>query len=101
MLARTKGCSENRCNYIHALRNSLIPIATNLSLQITSQMAGVIIIEKVFQYPGTGLMLLTAITNRDYPVVQACILVFSILVVLVNLITDLAYVLIDPRIRIR
>lgn len=99
MLARTKGCSNARCNYVHGLRNSLVPIATNLSLTITSQMAGVIVIEKVFQYPGTGLMLLTGITNRDYPVVQACILVFSIIVVVINLLTDLAYVLIDPRIR--
>jgi peptide/nickel transport system permease protein len=99
MLARTKGNSPVRCNYIHGLRNSLIPIATNLSLQITSLMAGVIVIEKVFQFPGMGLLLLTAITNRDYPMIQACIFVFSIIVVTVNLLTDIVYALIDPRIR--
>lgn len=100
MLARTKGCSTGRCNYVHGLRNSLIPIATNLSLQLTSLLAGVIVIEKVFQYPGTGLLLLTGITNRDYPMIQACIFVFSIMVVIVNLLTDIAYAVIDPRIRL-
>ena len=99
MLARTKGNSPNRCNYVHALRNSLIPIATTVSLQLTSLMAGVIVIEKVFQYPGTGLLLLNAIKDRDYPMIQACIFVFSIMVVIINLLTDIAYAVIDPRIR--
>lgn len=99
MLARTKGNSGFRCNYVHALRNALIPIATGVSLQITSLMAGVIVIEKVFQYPGTGLLLLNGITNRDYPMIQAAIFVFSVLVVIVNLITDLVYAVVDPRIR--
>ena len=99
MLARTKGNSPNRCNYVHALRNSLIPIATTVSLQLTSMMAGVIVIEKVFQYPGTGLLLLNAIKDRDYPMIQACIFVFSIMVVIINLLTDIAYAVIDPRIR--
>lgn len=99
MLARTKGNSNFRCDYVHALRNALIPIATGVSLQVTSLMAGVIVIEKVFQYPGTGLLLLNGITNRDYPMIQAAIFVFSVLVVIVNLITDLVYAVIDPRIR--
>lgn len=99
MLARTKGGSPNRCNYVHGLRNSLIPIATNLAMSITSMMGGVIVIERVFQYPGTGLVLLNAITVRDYPVIQGCLFVFSIIVVVVNLLTDVAYAVIDPRIR--
>lgn len=99
MLARTKGNSQRRTHYIHGLRNSMIPIATNVSLQITSLMAGVIVIEKVFQYPGTGLLLLNSISYRDYPTIQGCIFVFSIIVVITNLLTDIVYAVIDPRIR--
>ena len=99
MLARTKGNSQRRTHYIHGLRNSLIPIATNVSLQITSLMAGVIVIEKVFQYPGMGLLLLNSISYRDYPMIQGCIFVFSIIVVITNLLTDIVYAIIDPRIR--
>jgi len=62
-------------------------------------MAGVIVIEKVFQYPGTGLLLLNAISYRDYPTIQGCIFVFSIIVVITNLLTDIVYAVIDPRIR--
>lgn len=99
-LAKTKGNSPLRVYFIHALRNSLIPIATSVSLLVTSLMAGVIIIEKVFQYPGMGLLLLNAIEDRDYPMIQACLFLFSVIVVVVNMLTDIVYAVIDPRIRI-
>ncbi len=98
-LALTKGNSPRRVYYVHALRNSLIPIATTISLLVTSLMAGVIVIEKVFQFPGIGLLLLNAIHVRDYPMIQACILIFSIIVVVINMLTDIVYAAIDPRIR--
>ena len=99
-LAKTKGNSPLRVYFAHALRNSLIPIATTVSLLVTSLMAGVIVIEKVFQFPGMGLLLLNAIQARDYPVIQACLLVFSAIVVAINMLTDIVYAMIDPRIRL-
>lgn len=100
MLAHTKGCSEHRVNYVHALRNSLIPIATTVTMNLASLLAGVIIIEKVFSYPGLGQFLMSSINRRDYPAIQAAIFMFSIVVVLSNLVCDLIYILIDPRIRV-
>ena len=99
LLARTKGASEFRTNFIHALRNSLIPVSTMISIQISTLMAGAIIAEQVFQYPGMGFLLLGAIESRNYPLIQGCIFTFSIIIVLVNLLTDIAYAVIDPKIR--
>ena len=99
MLAHTKGCSQGRIFFKHALRNSLIPIATTVSIQVASLCAGVVIIEKVFTYPGVGQFLLTAISRRDYPAIQAGIFVISIIVVVSNLLVELLYTVIDPRIR--
>ena len=101
VLARTKGNTQFRINYIHALRNSLIPVSTSISIQITYLLSGAIVIEQVFQYPGMGFLLLNGIQNRDYPVIQGCLLVFSAVIVFVNLLTDVVYTMIDPRIRIR
>ena len=98
-LALTKGNSPLRVYFLHALRNSLIPIATSVSLLVTSLMAGVIVVEKVFQFPGVGLLLLNAIKARDYPMIQVCIFIFSAIVVVVNMLTDIVYAAIDPRIR--
>ena len=100
MLARTKGCSKKRVNYVHALRNSLIPIATSVTMNLASLLAGVVIIEKVFSYPGLGQLLMSSINRRDYPVIQAAIFMFSIVVVLSNLLCDVIYSVIDPRIRV-
>jgi peptide/nickel transport system permease protein len=100
MLARVKGNSPFRVNYVHALRNSLIPISTSISMMVASLMAGAIIIEKVFQYPGLGFLMVTAIEFRNYPVILGTLLVFSFIIVLVNFFTDLIYVLLDPRIRL-
>lgn len=98
-LARIKGNPERRVYYIHALRNSLIPMVTNVGLQMGYLMGGVVVIEKVFSYPGMGLLLITSITRRDYPMIQGILLVFAFIIVIVNLLTDLAYMLIDPKVK--
>ncbi len=98
-LARIKGNPERRVLYIHALRNSLIPLITNIGLQMGYLMGGVVVIEKVFSYPGIGLLMIKAINQRDYPLIQGILLIFAIVIVLINLLTDMAYMLVDPRIR--
>lgn len=100
MLARVKGNPPFRVNYIHALRNSLIPISTSISMMVASLMAGAIIIEKVFQYPGLGFLMVNAIEHRNYPMIQGTLLMFSFIIVVVNFFTDFIYILIDPRIRL-
>jgi len=100
MLARVKGNSERRVLFIHTLRNSLIPLMTIVGMEVGYLLGGEIIIERVFAFPGMGSLLISAIYQRDYPLIQATILVFAILVVMVNIITDLFYSLADPRIKI-
>lgn len=95
-----KGCSKNRVMYGHILGNALIPVITFMGLVIAEVVAGSIIIEQVFSVPGIGRMLVTAILNRDYPVVQAVIVYITISVVVVNTIVDLLYHVIDPRVSI-
>ncbi len=97
--ARAKGAPERRVVGVHALRNALLPVITVAGLQFGSLLSGAIIVEKVFARPGLGLTLLDAIANRDYPVVQGTVLVTAVLYVLVNIGVDLAYGLVDPRIR--
>jgi peptide/nickel transport system permease protein len=97
--ARAKGLGERRVLAVHALRNALLPVITIAGLQFGSLLSGSIIIEKVFARPGLGLTLLDAITERNYPVVQGCVLVIAVIYVLVNMGVDLAYGLADPRIR--
>jgi peptide/nickel transport system permease protein len=98
-LARIKGNKESRVYYIHALRNSLIPLLTVIGLQMGYLMGGEVVIEKVFSYPGLGLLLISSITQRDYPLIQGIILIFAIIIVIINLITDLVYKMVDPKIR--
>ncbi len=98
-LARIKGNKNGRIYYIHALRNSLIPLVTNIGLTMGYLMGGVVVIEKVFAYPGLGLLLINSITQRDYPLIQGILLIFAIIIVVINLLTDLAYMLVDPKIR--
>jgi ABC-type dipeptide/oligopeptide/nickel transport system permease component len=86
--------------YRHALRNALLPVATGLGLSILSTLSGSVAIEVIFGRPGLGSMLINGIETRDYPVIQADLIVFSIFVVLVNLVIDLLNVFIDPRIRV-
>jgi peptide/nickel transport system permease protein len=98
--ARAKGAREPRVVLRHALRNALLPVATGLSLSILSTLSGSVAIEVIFGRPGLGSMLINGIETRDYPVIQADLIVFSLFVVLVNLTMDLLNVFIDPRIRV-
>jgi ABC-type dipeptide/oligopeptide/nickel transport system permease component len=97
--ARAKGLGERRVIVRHALRNALLPVITVAGLQFGSLLSGAIIIENVFARPGLGSTLLAAITERNYPVVQGCVLVIAVIYVLVNIAVDVAYCLVDPRIR--
>ena len=97
--ARAKGLREQIVIWKHALRNMLIPLVTVLGLQLSSLLGGAVIIEQVFGWPGVGQLAVNAISSRDYPVVQADVLVVSFAFVFVNLLVDLLYARLDPRIR--
>jgi peptide/nickel transport system permease protein len=98
--ARGKGMREWRVLFLHALRNALIPTVTMVGLQLAFLVGGAVIVEVVFAWPGIGMLVVDSIFARDYPVVQGVILTIAILVVVVNLVVDLIYTLIDPRIRL-
>ena len=97
--ARAKGLSEDAVVYRHALRNALNPVLTVIGLQFGSLLAGAIVTETIFGWPGIGRLTLSAISNRDYALVQGCILAIGLSYVLVNLLTDSVYALADPRMR--
>lgn len=97
--ARAKGVRESLVVLKHAFRNALIPVVTIVGLQIGSLLAGSIITETIFAWPGIGRLTIQAINARDYPLVQGCVLIIALGYVLVNFATDLLYGLIDPRIR--
>ena len=97
--ARAKGLSEGAVLYRHALRNGLIPVITIIGLQFGTLLAGAIITETIFSWPGLGRLTIEAINARDYPLLQGCVLSISLTYVLVNFLTDLGYSLLDPRIR--
>ncbi len=97
--ARAKGVPERYVIYKHALRNALIPVVTGFGIYILTMLSGSIAIELVFARPGVGSVLVNAISSRDYPTVQATLLVFAMFVVGVNFAMDLIYILIDPRLR--
>ncbi len=99
--ARAKGLSEGQVVRRHALGNALLPVVTLAGLQLGVLLAGAVITEKVFDWPGIGLLLVESIQRRDYPVVQACVLVVSLTYVLVNTLLDFVYAWLDPRIRLR
>ena len=99
MTARAKGLSEARIVLKHVLRNAMLPVLTVVGLQFGALLAGSIITETIFSWPGLGTLMVKAIQTRDYPVVQGCVLVIALSYVLVNLLTDLLYGVIDPRIR--
>lgn len=96
---RAKGASPLRVVVRHALRNSLIPVVTVLGLQFGAVLTGTVVTETVFAWPGIGRLLVQSIGFRDYPMVQGCILFIAVTYVTVNLVTDLAYGALDPRIR--
>lgn len=97
--ARAKGLSPARVVFIHALRNALIPVLTVLGLQVGSLLAGAVLTETIFSWPGVGKWLIDAISRRDYPVVQNGILLIATLVILVNFVVDILYGFANPRIR--
>jgi len=97
--ARAKGLSERTVVYRHALRNALNPVLTVMGLQFGSLLAGAIVTETIFGWPGLGRLTLSAISNRDYALVQGCILAVGLTYVVVNLLTDAVYAIADPRMR--
>jgi ABC-type dipeptide/oligopeptide/nickel transport system permease component len=98
--ARAKGMAERRVVITHVLRNAMIPAVTLLGLSVGWLMGGTVIVENVFSLPGAGKLLVDAIGARDYPVVQSTTLAFALLVILANLVTDIIYTLLDPRIKL-
>lgn len=98
--ARAKGLSEKKVYLVHALRNALIPVITIVGLQLGALLTGTVITETIFDWPGIGTLLLSAIQQRDYPVVQGCVLFIAFIYVAVNFLTDLAYGFANPRIRL-
>jgi peptide/nickel transport system permease protein len=97
--ARAKGLGEFQVIFKHALRNATLPIITILGLQLGTLLGGAVITEIVFSWPGVGQLTIESIQRRDYPVLQACVLLISLAYVLVNTLTDIVYAWLDPRIR--
>ncbi|MFN2323471.1 MAG: ABC transporter permease [Trueperaceae bacterium] len=98
--ARAKGASARAVFYGHALKNASLPIVTTIGLQVASMLGGTILIETVFAWPGVGRMLVNAILERDAPIVQAGVLLIAVAVLVLNLLTDLLYSVLDPRVRL-
>ena len=98
--ARAKGLSTSAVLFRHAFRNALIPIITILGLQFGTLLAGTIVTENIFSWPGIGRLTIQAISARDYPLLQGCILIITVSYILVNLLTDFLYAFIDPRVRL-
>ncbi|MEM7500088.1 MAG: ABC transporter permease, partial [Pseudomonadota bacterium] len=98
--ARARGLSERAVNFGHALKNTLLPVITVTGLQLGSIIAFAIITETVFQWPGVGLLFINAVQFVDIPVMAAYLMIISVMFVAINLIVDLVYVAIDPRLRV-
>lgn len=98
--ARAKGLSERVIYFKHALRNALMPVVTVIGLELGSLLAGAVVVEKIFVWPGIGLLLLESIQQLDMPLVQGVVLVIAFFYVVMNLLTDWVYGLIDPRVRV-
>jgi len=96
--AKAKGLSELMVNYKHALKNALIPVITIIGLSLANLMSGAVITESIFNIPGVGRLLIRSVFTRDYPVIEGIVLYFATIWVIINLATDILYVIIDPRI---
>ena len=96
--ARAKGLGETKVVWLHGLRNAFIPVLTVIGLQVGFLLGGVVVTETVFSWPGVGRLAIQAIYARDFPVVQAIVFLFAMIFVAVNLIVDLLYAVLDPRI---
>jgi peptide/nickel transport system permease protein len=97
--ARAKGLREQTVVFVHAFRNSLIPIITVIGLALPDMIGGAVITETVFSWPGMGALFVEGVAGRDYPLIMGVNLVVAVSVLLANLLTDLAYAAVDPRIR--
>ena len=97
--ARAKGLPERRVIIIHALRNALIPVVTILGPLFAILLTGTFVIEQIFAIPGLGRYFIVSITNRDYPVIMGTILLFTMFLVVANMLVDITYAWLDPRIR--
>lgn len=97
--ARAKGVGERSVLMLHALRNAMIPVVAITGLQLGTLLGSSVLVEQIFNWPGISTYLITAINQRDYPAVQAVVLVIAIAFILINLLTDLTYALLDPRIK--
>ena len=98
-LARAKGVSERRIALRHALRNALLPVFTNVTVMVGTLLSSLVVVETVFAYPGLGRLIYEAVTARDYPLLQGAFLLITIGVIGLNLLADLTYPLLDPRVR--
>ena len=99
VVARSKGILERRVLWLHAFKNTLIPLVTVLGLNISGLFGGAVVTESVFALPGLGRLLVDSILGRDTPLMMGIVIFITVLVVVCNLVVDLIYVLIDPRIR--
>jgi peptide/nickel transport system permease protein len=99
-VARSKGVKRKTIIFKHALRNATIPVITTAGIQLGYLIGGTIVIESMFAIPGMGRLLLQAVEQRDYPVVQGIIVIFGISIVVLNIIVDILYSVIDPRIEL-
>ncbi|MCX6013527.1 MAG: ABC transporter permease [Chloroflexi bacterium] len=97
--ARAKGLSENRVKHRHAARNALLPLVTSTTFGVSLSVSGSIFIEKIFSYPGVGRMTFDAVVRGDYPVIQGCFLIFTVMIIVVVVLLDLIYARLDPRVR--
>ena len=97
--ARAKGVRERLVIFKHALKNALIPVVTAIGLQLGFLMGGAVLIERIFAWPGIGMLLLNAIYNRDYIMIQGITLVVAVLFVFINLIVDIIYAFLNPKIK--
>ncbi|MBR2695927.1 MAG: ABC transporter permease [Parasporobacterium sp.] len=98
--AYAKGCTRNQVLYGHVLKNSMVPVITFLGVIVAEIVAGSIVVEQVFAVPGIGTLLITAITNRDYPVVEAVVLLIAFFIIAINFIVDMIYMAVDPRVKL-
>jgi peptide/nickel transport system permease protein len=97
--ARAKGLAERSVIYLHAFRNALVPVVTVIGITMAILIGGAVVTEIVFNIPGLGRLIISAILRRDYPVVQGVVLLTAAAYMLINLVVDMVYALIDPRIR--
>jgi len=98
--ARSKGISERRVVIHHAMRNAWLPVVTMIGLEFGFLLGGVVVVETVFSYPGIGRLVFNAINQRDIPVVQASVILLAVIFILLNLIVDLIYARLDPRVKL-